>query len=134
MAKRGTRDIADLPPIPIQNVIFEIRREAGQIERAVNNFRFDVDIVRDVMVDGEVAHPTWKHTSMGAALGRRGEFSEIDVCMYMNARLDRIKKRVAKLMTRLNRQMREYEAQGIRAIRAHKKVGLLTQESSEEWR
>jgi hypothetical protein len=133
MTRRG-RDPADLPPVPIQNVIFDARREAGQIERAVNNFRFDIDIVKDVMVEGEATYPTWKHTSMGAALGRRGEFSEIDTCMYMNARLDRIKKRVAKLMTRLNRQMREYEAQRIRAIRAHNELGRLTEESADEWR
>jgi hypothetical protein len=133
MTRKG-RDPAELPPVPIQNVVLDVIDGARQLEKAFSNFRFDVDVVSDVMVNGEAAHPPWKHTSMGAALGRHGGFSEYDACVYMAARLGRIKKRIGKLLTALTRQMREYESQGIRPIRARDQLDRLTEENAAEWR
>ena len=128
------RDVSHLPPIPVENVIQDLCREMRQLERAVQNFKFDMETVAEVAENGEAASPTWKHSHCGNALGRRGEFSEIDILIYANARLDRIKDKISYLMTRSKRQMRDWESQGLRAKRAHTELRKLVEESAQEWR
>lgn len=128
------RDVSHLPPTPVENVIQDLCGEMRLIERAVETFRFDMESVGEVAERGEPAFPTWKHTSCCAALGRYGEFREIDILIYANARLDRIKKKIARLITANRRQIREWESQGLRAERARTELRRLEEESAEEWR